>query len=202
MPKHRVPLVIPERTQACRGYAVFPSRGWRASCTPRYASRIRTAAALPRVDIIGWLMYRTSGGLIAGSLFILPGILAIMALSMIYAAVGQGGAMAALFFRLKAAVLAIVLHAVAAGVGRRALANSFMITLASVAFVAIFSQSAAATGALRLETKIPLGAITGRIDHLAIDVARRRLYVAELGDNSLGIVDLEAGTVRTSRRPE
>lgn len=50
------------------------------------------------------------------------------------------------------------------------------------------------TGApLALEARIPLGDIAGRIDHLAFDAKRQRLYVAELGNNSLGIVDLAAG---------
>src|SRR5260370_14135186 len=44
-----------------------------------------------------------------------------------------------------------------------------------------------------LETKIPLGEVSGRIDHLAIDLKRQRLFVAELGNNSLGVVDLAAG---------
>ncbi len=48
---------------------------------------------------------------------------------------------------------------------------------------------------LLLETKIPLGRVSGRIDHLGIDVKRRRLFVAELGNNSLGVVDLAAGKV-------
>lgn len=46
------------------------------------------------------------------------------------------------------------------------------------------------TTALRLEAKIPLGNVAGRIDHMAIDPARQRLFVAELGNNSVGIVDL------------
>src|SRR6478735_1847249 len=57
---------------------------------------------------VGWLMHRTKGGLMAGILFILPGVVAIMALSYVYAAYGQVGIVAALFFGLKAAVLAIV----------------------------------------------------------------------------------------------
>ncbi len=61
---------------------------------------------------IGWLMHRTLGGLIAGGLFILPGVVAIMALSVIYALWGNVGIIAALFFGLKAAVLAIVIEAV------------------------------------------------------------------------------------------
>ncbi|HXR87806.1 MAG TPA: hypothetical protein VN728_12575 [Stellaceae bacterium] len=48
---------------------------------------------------------------------------------------------------------------------------------------------------LVLETKIPLGAVAGRIDHFAIDLARQRLFVAELGNNSVGIVDLASGKV-------
>src|SRR5258708_40120458 len=48
---------------------------------------------------------------------------------------------------------------------------------------------------LVLETKIPLGNVSGRIDHLGIDVKRQRLFVAELGNNSLGVVDLAAGKV-------
>jgi DNA-binding beta-propeller fold protein YncE len=48
---------------------------------------------------------------------------------------------------------------------------------------------------LVLETKIPLGQVSGRIDHLAIDAKRQRLFVAELDNNSLGVVDLAAGKV-------
>src|SRR5271169_5210587 len=59
---------------------------------------------------IGWLMHRTLGGLIAGVLFIVPGIIAIMALSYLYAGYGNLPLVTALFFGLKAAVLAIVLE--------------------------------------------------------------------------------------------
>jgi DNA-binding beta-propeller fold protein YncE len=48
---------------------------------------------------------------------------------------------------------------------------------------------------LALERKIPLGEVRGRIDHLAIDTKRQRLFIAELGNNSLGVVDLAAGKV-------
>ncbi|MCG2672690.1 chromate efflux transporter [Bradyrhizobium sp. GCM10023182] len=86
---------------------------------------------------IGWLMHRTAGGLMAGGLFILPGIIAIMGLSYIYAAYGNVSFVEALFFGLKAAVLAIVVEAVFR-VGKRALKNRVMIALAAIAFVAIF----------------------------------------------------------------
>src|ERR1700682_6511501 len=48
---------------------------------------------------------------------------------------------------------------------------------------------------LVLEAKIPLGQVSGRIDHLGIDLKRQRLFVAELANNSLGVVDLAAGKV-------
>jgi chromate transporter len=86
---------------------------------------------------IGWLMHRTAGGIMAGGLFILPGIIAIMGLSYIYAAYGNVGFVEALFFGLKAAVLAIVIQALFR-VGKRALRNRIMIALAGSAFVAIF----------------------------------------------------------------
>jgi chromate transporter len=86
---------------------------------------------------IGWLMHRTLGGIMAGGLFILPGVVAIMALSWIYALYGQVGIVAALFFGLKAAVLAIVLEAVVR-IGKKALKNNVMVAMAAGAFVAIF----------------------------------------------------------------
>jgi chromate transporter len=86
---------------------------------------------------VGWLLHRTAGGIMAGGLFILPGVIAIMGLSYIYAGFGQVGFIAALFFGLKAAVLAIVIQAVVR-VGKRALRNRIMIGLAAAAFVAIF----------------------------------------------------------------
>jgi chromate transporter len=86
---------------------------------------------------VGWLMHKTRGGIIAGALFVLPGIVALMALSYIYAAFGKVPLVAALFFGLKAAVLAIVLEAVVR-IGKRALKNAAMVTLAAAAFISIF----------------------------------------------------------------
>src|SRR5262249_19573013 len=51
------------------------------------------------------------------------------------------------------------------------------------------------SAAWRLEAKIPLGNVSGRIDHMAVDLARRRLFVAELGAGHVGIVDLDARRV-------
>jgi len=87
---------------------------------------------------IGWLMHRTKGGIVAGMLFVLPGFVSIMALSWIYLLWGNVGAVAALFFGLKAAVFAIVLDAVRR-IGARALRNRPMLAIAAAAFVAIFA---------------------------------------------------------------
>jgi chromate transporter len=86
---------------------------------------------------IGWLLHRIPGGLVAGTLFILPGYISLMVLSWLYAAYGEIGSIQALFFGLKAAVLAIVVEAVFK-VGKRALKNRVMIGLAGLSFITIF----------------------------------------------------------------
>ena len=86
---------------------------------------------------IGWLMHRTLGGLLAGGLFILPGIICIMVLSYVYALWGRVPVVTALFFGLKAAVLAIVIEAVIR-IGKRALKTRSLMALAAAAFVGIF----------------------------------------------------------------
>ena len=87
---------------------------------------------------VGWLLHRTLGGVVAGTLFVLPGFVVIMTLSTIYALFQDTPALETLFFGLKAAVLAVVIEAVLR-VGRRALRNRAMMALAAVAFVAIFA---------------------------------------------------------------
>ena len=86
---------------------------------------------------IGWLMHRTIGGLMAGLLFILPGVATILGLSIVYAYYRQTDSIQALFFGLKAAVLAIVIEAVQR-IGRRVLKNGTMVAIAAGSFVAIF----------------------------------------------------------------
>jgi chromate transporter len=86
---------------------------------------------------IGWLLHGTLGGLTAGALFIVPGFLAILVLSFIYAEYQQTAAVAAIFFGLKPAVMAIVVEAVVR-IGKRVLRNGAMLALAAAAFVAIF----------------------------------------------------------------
>src|SRR5919197_6237277 len=86
---------------------------------------------------IGWLLHRTWGGIVAGVLFVLPSIFVLWALSYVYAAFGHVPWIAAIFYGLKPAVMAIVAVAVIR-IGRKALKNEIMWTLAALAFVAIF----------------------------------------------------------------
>src|SRR5919199_6672337 len=85
---------------------------------------------------IGWLLNGTRGGLVAGTLFVLPGVIALLALSWVYVAFGDATAIIALFAGLAPAVLAIVVHAVIR-VARRALAHPVLVGLAVTAFVAL-----------------------------------------------------------------
>ena len=85
---------------------------------------------------IGWLMNGVAGGLVAGTLFVLPGFVALMALSIVYALFGHVGPVAALFFGLKSAVLAIVVQAVAR-LARRSLKHPLLWALAAGAFLAL-----------------------------------------------------------------
>jgi len=86
---------------------------------------------------VGWLLHRTRGGLVAGTLFVLPGFLAILVLSVLYAGFKGVAWVDALFFGLKPAVLAVVLQALFRIAGR-ALKNRAMFAVAGLAFVAIF----------------------------------------------------------------
>jgi len=63
---------------------------------------------------------------------------------------------------------------------------------ACITVFAVVHVGLTSAAVLELETKIPLGDVRGRIDHLAIDLGRQKLYVAELGNDSLGVVDLKA----------
>lgn len=86
---------------------------------------------------IGWLMHRTRGGLIAGVLFVLPGALVMLALSILYAVYRHLPLVEAVFFGVKAAVLAVVVDAVLR-IGRRALKGRFMVGVAIAAFIGIY----------------------------------------------------------------
>lgn len=86
---------------------------------------------------VGWLLHRTKGGLIAGILFILPGAVSILALSMLYAEYHDLRFIQAVFFGLKPAIIAIVFEAVLR-ISKRVLKNKTMVWIAVLSFVAIF----------------------------------------------------------------
>jgi chromate transporter len=90
---------------------------------------------------IGWLLHGIRGGLVAGLLFILPGIVAIMGLSWLYVLTGNVGAVAGILFGLKAAVLAIVVHALHR-IAARAFKTNWQRALALTAFVLLFFLAA------------------------------------------------------------
>jgi chromate transporter len=87
---------------------------------------------------IGWLLHRTWGGVIAGALFVLPSLFILIGLSWLYVAFGDVPAVAGVFYGIKPAITAIVLHA-AHRIGSRALKNAWLWTIAGASFVAIFA---------------------------------------------------------------
>jgi chromate transporter len=87
---------------------------------------------------IGWLLHRTAGGVVAGVLFVLPSLFILITLSWIYLAFGDVPLVAGLFYGIKPAVTAIVLHA-AQRIGSRALKSPALWAIAAAALVAIFA---------------------------------------------------------------
>jgi chromate transporter len=87
---------------------------------------------------IGWLMHRTWGGIVAGALFVLPSLFILIALSWVYMAFGNVPVIAGLFYGIKPAVTALVVHA-AYRVGSRTLRNAWLWSISVAAFVAIFA---------------------------------------------------------------
>ena len=87
---------------------------------------------------LGWLLHRTTGGILAGALFVLPSLLLLIALSWLYMAFGQTPLVAGLFYGIKPAVTAIVVHA-AWRIGSRTLKNGALWAIAAAAFVALFA---------------------------------------------------------------
>lgn len=89
------------------------------------------------VTYIGWLMHRTWGGVLAGTLFVLPSLFILIGLSWVYLTFGQVPWIAAIFFGIKPAVTAIVLHA-AVRIGKRTIHNQALRWIALGSFLAIF----------------------------------------------------------------
>ena len=89
---------------------------------------------------IGWLMHRTRGALVAGGLFVLPSLVLLVLLSWVYIAYGHLPVVEGIFYGIKPAVTALVLHA-AHRIGTRALKNRWLWGIAAAAFVAIMAFS-------------------------------------------------------------
>lgn len=89
---------------------------------------------------IGWLLHRTWGGIIAGALFVLPSLFILIGLSWVYVAHGDVPVIAGLFYGIKPAVTAIVLHA-AHRIGSRALKSPVLWGIAGAAFVSVFAMN-------------------------------------------------------------
>ena len=85
---------------------------------------------------IGWLLHRTWGGIVAGALFVLPSLVILIALSWAYVALGDLPVIAGLFYGIKPAVIAVVLHA-AQRIGSRTLKNAVLWLVALLAFLAL-----------------------------------------------------------------
>jgi chromate transporter len=86
---------------------------------------------------IGWLLHRTWGGIVAGAFFVIPSMFILWLLSFVYVNYGNIPWVAAIFYGLKPAVLAIVASAVLR-IGSKALKNEVMWAIAAIAFVSIF----------------------------------------------------------------
>ncbi|HEX9944955.1 MAG TPA: chromate efflux transporter [Thermoanaerobaculia bacterium] len=110
---------------------------------PRFLHALNYCMLLPGPEAqqlaiyIGWLLNRTPGGLAAGILFVVPGFLAILVLSILYASLRDTALVSALFFGLKPAVMAVVVEAVVR-IGRRALKTRALVGIAAAAYAAIF----------------------------------------------------------------
>ena len=111
---------------------------------PRFLHALNFCMLLPGPEAqqlatyIGWMMHGVRGGLAAGILFVLPGFFTLLVLSTLYAAYQGTALVAALFFGLKPAVIAVVVEALIR-IGRRALAGRASVAIAAAAFVAVFA---------------------------------------------------------------
>ena len=120
---------------------VVEQRGWLTE--KEYLSALNFCMLLPGPEAMqlatyaGWKLHGTRGGLAAGLLFVLPGALVVLALTMLYAGYGKISAIEAIFYGIKAAVLAIVIEALLR-VAKRALKTTADWVIAALAFLALF----------------------------------------------------------------
>ena len=143
------------------------------------------------VTYMGWLLHKTKGGLVAGSLFVLPGFLSILVLSMLYAFWKDVTFVQGIFFGVKPAVLAIVVGAVIK-IGKRALKNEVMAGLSALSFLAIFFLK------VPFPVIVATAALTG---WLGGKIWEEKFWVikghADKNDSEGGLIDL----LQETRRP-
>ncbi|MBK8935398.1 MAG: chromate transporter [Chloroflexi bacterium] len=135
---------------------------------------------------LGWLLHLTLGGLMAGSLFILPGSVSILLLSILYAGYQELTLVQALFYGLKPAMLAIVIEAVIR-IGRQALKNRLMVLLSGLAFVGIFFVNIPFP--VIVLTAGLIGYLGGKVWLEAFDIIRQREIQATDEDEAYVITD-------------
>ncbi|CAN5660190.1 chromate efflux transporter [soil metagenome] len=148
---------------------------------PRFLHALNYCMLLPGPEAqqlavyVGWLLHRTWGGIVAGALFVLPGALVLGVLSWLYVSFGTVPIVTALFFGLKAAILAVVVEAVLR-IGRRALKTRFLQAVAVAAFLALHALGVA----------FPLIVLGAALTGLAIGRMRPAWLPALHGEDSGG----------------
>jgi chromate transporter len=145
-----------------------------------YCTLLPGPEATQLATYIGWLLHGYAGGVVAGILFVLPGIVSILGLSYLYA-LGQGLLIVdGLFFGLKAAVLAVVVEAVIR-LGKRVVTHSVFTTIAALSFAALFFWS------VPFPIVIAIAAVTGAAGaRYRSDIFVRTSQHAPAGNHVLG----------------
>ena len=162
------------------------TRAWLSE--PRYLHALNFCMLLPGPEAMqlatyaGWLLHGVRGGLAAGLLFVLPGAVVVLALSILYAFVGDVGVVAALFLGVKAAVLVIVVEALLR-IARRALKGRVSVALALAAFVALAAFA------------VPFPVVV--LAALVVGAARHWHRPAEIDADSIDVPVRAADTART-----
>jgi chromate transporter len=144
---------------------------------------------------IGWLLHRTAGGLVAGVLFVLPGFVSILGLSILYTLYQGAPVVQGVFYGLKPAVVAVVIEAVVR-IGRRSLKNRVMVAVAAAAFVAIFFLQVPFP--LILLSAAVIGLVGGRVWPPVFDVLKPHAAKGAANERSHALSDDMTNEVRPS----
>jgi chromate transporter len=146
---------------------------------------------------LGWLLRGPGGGLLAGGLFIVPGFISIMVLSILFALYSDLTWVAGLFFGISAAVIAVVAHAVLR-IGRRVIKNRVMLAIAASAFVAIFVFRLPFP--LIVAMAAAIGLVGGRIRPDIFNLIRGEDEASAIDEADIVIGDQDEATTRPSWR--